>query len=256
MQHRMVQTLGDHRHLGQGVELPEVLATGELINVTMGVLGTHLVIGSDIAPLEHGPERFHAVGVNVAPYVLLDGVLDRFVILQGDVRSGVVRVDLRSRPDVIGNESLKGLALGVVHDLGCNPFRAPILGADYGSLPYGPASREFLPLGITHIASLAAEIRLVHLNRSGHVPDLAEEPLTDALHEIPGRLLRDAQLPVQLHGGNTLQARRHHVDGDGPLLITDLGRLHDHSLTDAEMAPAVPATVGHGLPILGLGGVY
>ncbi len=41
-----------------------------------------MVVDTHIAPLEHGPKAFYAVGVRYAVDILLDAVLDRLAIRQ------------------------------------------------------------------------------------------------------------------------------------------------------------------------------
>ena len=51
-----------------------------LPNVPIEVLLAQLVIGADDAPLQHGPEGFHAIGLGGPPDVLTGAVVDRLVI--------------------------------------------------------------------------------------------------------------------------------------------------------------------------------
>ena len=66
---------------------------------------------------------------------------------------------------------------------------------------------------------------------------------------MPRRFLRDPQVAVQFHAGHTLEARNQQVDGNGPFLVAQVGRLHYCAAADAEALGALllPATVGHGL---------
>ena len=50
-----IQPLSKKGHLRQGVELPEILSACKLPNVPMDVLRTHLMVGADIATLQHAP---------------------------------------------------------------------------------------------------------------------------------------------------------------------------------------------------------
>ena len=57
------------------------MAPGELSNVVVQVLLTELVVGAVIAPPEHPPERYHAVGVGHLLHELLIRVVDRLKIV-------------------------------------------------------------------------------------------------------------------------------------------------------------------------------
>ena len=69
---------------------------------------------------------------------------------------------------------------------------------------------------------------------------------------MPGRVLRDVQVPVQLHGLDRLQAGHEQIDGHGPHLVAQVGVLHDGSAAHREALAAVAAAERHRL-VLGAG---
>ena len=64
-----------------------------------------------MSPLEHGPEALDSIGVRHAIHVLADGVIDRLMLELGHsvVGSGFIRVEDRTRLDVLPDEALEGL---------------------------------------------------------------------------------------------------------------------------------------------------
>ena len=79
-------------HLVVGVARSVVVPTGKLVDVAVKVVGAHVVVGSDVSALQHGPERFHAVRVGLP----VDGLLDRLMRAGNPlVCRQVVRVDRR-----------------------------------------------------------------------------------------------------------------------------------------------------------------
>ena len=63
-------------------------------------------------------------------------------------------------------------------------------------------------------------------------------------HE-PRRRLRNADVAMQLHGRNRLQACEERMDGDGPLAERDLRPMHGGPRPDAEAGSAIRAPTGH-----------
>ena len=56
----------DHRrHLSLGVQPPLVVTTGELVDLALQILGTHVMVSPDVPALEDSPERLNRVGVNL-----------------------------------------------------------------------------------------------------------------------------------------------------------------------------------------------
>ena len=93
------------------------MLAGEFLDVAVQVLGAHLVKGPHVGTLEHRPEGLSAVGVRLAPDVLGDRVLDRFMVpREPGVGRCLVGVDHRIRGRVFEDEALQGVLGGVGHD--------------------------------------------------------------------------------------------------------------------------------------------
>ena len=54
-----------------------------------------------------------------------------------------------------------------------------------------------------------------------------------------------ADIPVQFHAGDTLEARQLQADGNRPPAQRDMGLMHDGPRFDREVRAAVRAAVGH-----------
>ena len=57
-------------------QFPHVVAPDKLVYVAVQVLGTEAVERALVRPFEDGPEALDSVGVNLAPDILPDRVLD------------------------------------------------------------------------------------------------------------------------------------------------------------------------------------
>ena len=66
------------------------------------------------------------------------------------------------------------------------------------------------------------------------------------MDHVPRGLLGDPQVPVQLHRGHAFKVRGQQVYGYRPLLIAELGAVHDRVGLDREELTAISAVVGHG----------
>ena len=96
------------------------------------------------------------------------------------------------------------------------------------------------------VAFLAADIGLVHLHRAREQALLRLPAPADAMRQMPGRLLRDAQVAVQLHARDALQRGGQQVDRDGPHLVAQLAVRHHAAGAHREALVAAAAAVGHG----------
>ena len=63
------------------------------------------------------------------------------------------------------------------------------------------------------------------------------------------RLLRDVQVTVQFHAGYAVGAGDKEIDGYLPLQQRQRGTPHCRAYSYAEVGPAAPALVGHGLSV-------
>ena len=107
------------------------------------------------------------------------------------------------------------------------------------------------------VAFLAAEVGLVACNR----PDAWVNPLVpglvDAAGHVPGGGLPNAEVAMQLHARDALEAGREQVDGHGPSAVAELGAMHQSAGLGREVLAALAAAVGLGLaggPGLDVGG--
>ena len=60
-----LQSAGDEPHLVDGVELAAIVPSDEPADVPLEVLRGELVEGSLVCPLQHAPERLHAVRMDL-----------------------------------------------------------------------------------------------------------------------------------------------------------------------------------------------
>ena len=124
-----------------------------------------------------------------------------------------------------------------------------VLGAKDRRLIDRAAAGERLPLRLGHVLALPADIGLVGLDRAGERRFGLLKRLPQPVRQMPGRLLRHFEIPMQFHRRHALEARRHQIDRDRPRLVAELRALHDVSHLEAEprLAVAVATAVRHRL---------
>ena len=138
----------------------------ELSDVAVKVLGAELVIDALVAPLQHRPERLHAVRVGHAVNVFLRTVLDRRMgPPQPRVGQRVVRVDHRIRRRVPMHEALKRRLVRKGYRHGGYLIRLPVFGPDDGGLANRSAPLALL-LVLVLVGLFPADVGLVHLDRA------------------------------------------------------------------------------------------
>ena len=98
----------------------------------------------------------------------------------------------------------------LVDDAGRYLIRRPILRTDDCGLADRPApgARHLLPLGVAHVLALPAHVRLVNLDRpvKGRAAARLRHPgFPDAVQHEPRGLLRNLEVPMELHAGNRFQ---------------------------------------------------
>ena len=96
----------------QRVLVADVVPSGKLGDVAPQVLAAEMVKGTDIAPLDHAPERVDALGAHLAPDVFPNAVLDGFVVGEALITAMFVRVDGRVRRSVVLDKALSVRATG------------------------------------------------------------------------------------------------------------------------------------------------
>lgn len=112
-------------YLAARVGPPEVVPATELGDIAVQVLGAHLVVDADVAALEQGPERLHAVGVGPRPHILAGRVLHALLVVAqgGQPLIGEPCPDRGHAPAVMG--ILRRAALNMVRTVQQN-FRPEI----------------------------------------------------------------------------------------------------------------------------------
>ena len=107
------------------------MLAGELGDVLLKVLRADLVEGAAVGSLERGPEGLDAIRMCLTPDIFGDGVIDRLVIefRHPPVCRRIVRVDGRSRLNMLTDEALKRRAVRPLDDFGANLIAVAILHA-------------------------------------------------------------------------------------------------------------------------------
>ena len=131
------------------------------------MLPAHVVVGAVVSPLEHCPERFHAVGVRLVVYELAYAVPDRYVVWKSLVSGVFVRVDGSTGGNAVRDEGLQGRPVLVVDDRHADGFGLAVLGTYQDGLAYAASSGSEL-LGFVLVAFLAADVGSVYLDRAGY----------------------------------------------------------------------------------------
>lgn len=171
------------------------------------------------------------------------------------VVESVVGADVGLRPfGMLHDELAHGLGFCVGDNGGLDLIRGSIIDPGHGGLAHGsPASSgQSLPLFNAHVPALPAEVN--HINLHGPVegfPVAGRLPgFADAMEHKPRGGLDDSDIPMQLHGTDTLKASDFQVDRHGPLAQWNLGVGQSGSGAVTEINAAFGARVGH-LPLGG-----
>ena len=230
------------------------------MDVAVQVLRAELVERASVGAFQDGPEALYTVGVGLTPDIFSDRVLDRFMVGKSMVGQGVIGVDNGTGLDVLHDEPAHGLALGVGHNASLDAVGAPVFDPGNGGLAHGPtaSASQRLALGVAHVAPFTTKERLVHFHGAGEVavPILGTFPgFPNPVEHEPGGALRDSDISVQLHGGNTFQTCQFQVDGDSPLAQRGLAVSEHGVSSNREIFPAIGTPVRHGLSIRRLFGL-
>ena len=135
---------------------------------------------------------------------------------------------------------MDGGLVGALDYLNTHLVRCPVLRADDRHLVDHSAAGQMLTLGLRHVRPRTAHVRLVDFNGADENTVAVLERLAEPVRQVPRCLLRDVEVPVQLHARHALEARQAQVDGYRPHLIAELRRLHDRPVADAEALAALP----------------
>ena len=172
------------------------------------MLRADLVEGALVRPLQHGPKALDPVGVRHAVHVLTDRVIDRLMLELGHsvVGSGFIRVEDRTRLDVLPDEALEGLSVRGADHLGPDFVALPVLHANNRRLSNRSPAHEFLALGLAHVPALSADIGFINLNRPVKlVIVILGSCLPDTVQHEPRGRLRHADVALQLHARYRLE---------------------------------------------------
>ncbi len=102
-------------------------------------------------------------------------------------------------------------------------------------------------LTLVLVPFLAAHVGLVHLYRATEQTLVRLPSLADAVGQVPSGLLGDAEVPVELHAGHTLEVGTHEIGREAPLAEGEVRSLHDRAGLYREVLVAVAAAEGLGL---------
>ena len=171
--------------------------------------------------LQHCPESFDSVRVSQFLHTFADAVIDRFVLELRHYAIGdrLVRVKRRARHQTVADYTLQGRRIGLLDLPRRGPAGFPVLDARDRSLPDGTAVGHLFPLRDGHVFSLAAEQRGV----------AAFERRPEPVRQMPCRRIGDLQVAVQIHAAYAFEVRRQQINGDGPVPIAEIRRLHDRT---------------------------
>ena len=182
----------------------------QFLKITVHMLETHLVEGTDDGAFEQAPHALDPLGVNVTDHPLLGGVTDGLMpsvgIPDSDIGLQFIGVNgLSLVPNVSADEIVQGMA------------------ADVGD-------------------SFDSDLSGIALDGSGE--RVVAHGLADAVGEIPGCTIgSDAELPMELTGRDTFLGFAHEINRQKPLAKRQVGIVHDGSRCYGEVVltpPAVP----------------
>ena len=233
-----------NRHLGSlCIADPScVVAEIEFIQISVKMLLAYVMVDTVQTALEEGEIAFHGIRVDIASHVFARPMIDGLVTLEAHVqpaiRAKVIGHDLGISVDLLPH-NLREVCSG--HFLyGLRMHKAPLAfyqGKDR-RLVRGTASR----IGPTASAS---DIGLIGFyNPPEHISQRSfVHRMSDSVSHEPGRLIGDAEHPVELVGGDALLGGAHKMQGQKPLAEGDMAILKDSPDRDRELLLAFLALV-------------
>ena len=169
--------------------------------------------------LQLAPESFNGVGMSIAAYPLLGGVIHRQmpvrIFPQSLVGGPFIGADGRSRLNEFGDVGEQGFDACVWHDAG-NDITIPLDHAEYDGLAFGPASREAL----FSTSTPATNVSLIgfHMTREWGIAVNLCHVLADFVAHAPRSLVGHAQLALQFLRGYAVARRGEQIHGVKPFL--------------------------------------
>ena len=196
--------------------------------------------------LQQRPEVFEAVGVN-ATVDVLDGVIyDLMRVLPGQSLIGEKEICVEGRTglNMLLHFGLERILLPVRND-GRDNLTPALKNAHDGYLVTGTATSDAaLALGDVHVASLAADERLIGFDLTGELDGgIVVERHADAVQHEPCRLLSDAECAGNFARADAVLAVAENPVSAHPLIEAQGGVLKDRSDLEGELlfaALAVP----------------
>ena len=208
----------------------------------------HMDMRTPDRTLEHGPERFQRVHVNLAPSIFLAPVIDRLMVVpksgQDAIRPPFVRADGRTGGHVLEDRRDEGLAAGVGDNLS-EQFAAPLKDTENDSLVRATTrNAEFLAT-----LDLAADVSLVGLYMAGQRRGAIQVPhvAADHVRHTEGGRIRNSELPLQFLGRNAVPRRGEQIHRIEPLLQRHVRPMEGGSNHWMDMVPAPLASIGRKL---------
>ncbi len=209
----------------------------DLFEVAIKMLVGDFVERTHDGPLQKAPDAFYAVGVYVSVDPFPVAVSDRFVTCVGvsdtEVGPEFIGVDrFGFIADVPVDEAMNRLAGGVL-DPGQADVASPLDGPRNENLVLDVPGALALPL--------PAEPGLLHFDdpkKCGAFVRLIGHGLTDAVTEIPRRLVGHPEGAAQLIRRHTLLRFNHEVDGQEPLEEREMRSVHDGASRNRELVAA------------------
>lgn len=231
--------------------LPVIPAEPELVAVSVKVLLRDVMKGAMYSALEQGEERLSSVNMHVTPDILALRVCDRLVTSgEGEadpvIPRRVVSHNLGITANALPNGPLERLSRETIYDTGMNAATWSALNqSHHRSLSFRTTSTLPQP-------RLAADVGFVYFDNSVQqgFHRLFAHSVSNTVGEMPGRLVGlEAEVSLELEGGNPLLMRAHRVECLNPLPERDMGPLHDRTDGDGELFPT-PIALNQAVPDL------
>lgn len=202
-----------------------IVAERKLVNVSLKVAPTNVMMRAIHRPLQLAPESFNRVGVDIAAHVFVLAVVYCAVLVAplrgvavnrqfvGVERGGNIHI-ARDVPENV----VCGHGVNDLRDYPAIAFHNP----DYRSLSSGSAPALARP----H----AANISFVRFDDAHEFRRSAvAHEFADLVIHPPSRLVGDAELPLQFLCGHPVLARSHQENGEEPRLQTRAGLMEDRA---------------------------
>jgi hypothetical protein len=193
----------------------------ELSNVQMQIFFADLVISSNNATLQDGPEALNRIGVNCADYMLTNGVVNGLVreaVLQPHI-AGISICAEKANAVRYGfsHESFKRLTVCILNNAS-NHVSLALDCPDNGSLARvaAPTLAAFLVPMPVFVA--AANVGFVNLNDAAELLNIFDHGSSDLVAHKPSSFIgAEAQMPEDLEGAHALLDDQHKVRDSVPI---------------------------------------